>query len=125
MKLKEPVLTKRIPTWPWGNSSERAFVDIDAYKNSGGYQALQTALEMEPEKMFLGDEIVPWGKHNYKAGHHVLGLRERADVILLTTKFLVVLCFRKVWNLDLKHFWENERNLATQKNPKKQNIVFE
>ena len=48
MFLNEPVLTKRIPTWPWGNPAERTLVSGDQYAATGGYEALRQALTMDP-----------------------------------------------------------------------------
>lgn len=48
MTLEQPALTMRIPTWPWGDFKDRSYVDIDSYRASNGYEALSTALEMEP-----------------------------------------------------------------------------
>jgi len=49
MALDEPVLCKRIPTPPWGDWNDRHLVRYDEYVNTGGYQALDKALEMEPK----------------------------------------------------------------------------
>jgi len=49
MPVTEPVLTKRIPTWPWADPRERSVVTYDRYVETGGYQALEKALSMEPE----------------------------------------------------------------------------
>ena len=40
MPMTDPVLTRRIPTPPWGEASERKLVDYDAYVKSGGYTTL-------------------------------------------------------------------------------------
>ena len=48
MRLEKPVLTKRIPTWPWGDPKDRHIVGIDEYRTTGGYDALKKALAMEP-----------------------------------------------------------------------------
>ena len=48
MKLSEPVLTKRIPTAPFGDPKQRHTVGFDEYVKTGGYQALEKALSMEP-----------------------------------------------------------------------------
>lgn len=48
MFLNEPVLTKRIPTWPWANPAERALVSGEQYAATGGYEALRQALTMDP-----------------------------------------------------------------------------
>ncbi|MHC5003548.1 MAG: NADH-quinone oxidoreductase subunit NuoF [Planctomycetota bacterium] len=51
MPVTEPVLTKRIPTPPWGDPQDRRLVDYDGYVKTGGYQALEKALDMEPAKI--------------------------------------------------------------------------
>ena len=48
MFLTEPVLTKRIPTWPWGDPAERTLISVDQYRRTGGYEALRKAISMEP-----------------------------------------------------------------------------
>lgn len=49
MPLEEPVLTKRIPTPPWGDPKDRKVVSYKQYVKTGGYAALRKALEMRPE----------------------------------------------------------------------------
>ncbi len=49
--LETPVLCKRIPTWPWGDPADRAYVDYDAFVDTGGYVALKQALDMEPKQV--------------------------------------------------------------------------
>lgn len=48
MALKDPVLTKRIPTPPWGDPADRKLVTYDQYVKTGGYEALQKATQMQP-----------------------------------------------------------------------------
>jgi len=48
MAMNEPVLTKRIPTQPWGDPNDRHIVDYDEYVKTGGYKALEKALDMQP-----------------------------------------------------------------------------
>ncbi len=48
MPVTEPVLCKRIPTVPWGDPKDRSVVSYDQYVKTGGYQALEKALSMEP-----------------------------------------------------------------------------
>ena len=48
LMLEEPVLTKRIPTPPWGDPADRRTVWYDAYVDTGGYRGLEKALEMDP-----------------------------------------------------------------------------
>ena len=43
MTMSEPVLTKRIPTPPWGDFADRHLVTYDEYVKTGGYQALEQA----------------------------------------------------------------------------------
>ncbi len=49
MPLTEPVLTKRIPTPPWGEAADRHTVDCKEYTATGGYGTLAKALKMNPE----------------------------------------------------------------------------
>jgi len=49
MPVTEPVLTKRIPTRPWGDPSKRTLIRCDEYVRTGGYKALEMALDMKPE----------------------------------------------------------------------------
>lgn len=46
--MKEPILTQRIPTAPWGDPRERQLVSYDQYIKTGGYQALDQAITMDP-----------------------------------------------------------------------------
>ncbi|MDP6478963.1 MAG: NADH-quinone oxidoreductase subunit NuoF [Phycisphaerales bacterium] len=48
MFLTEPVLTKRIPTWPWGNPAERVRITGEQYIKTGGYEAWRQAISMDP-----------------------------------------------------------------------------
>ncbi|MBL1218497.1 MAG: NADH-quinone oxidoreductase subunit NuoF [Planctomycetes bacterium] len=48
MPMTEPVLTKRIPTYPYGDPKDRHAVWYDEYVKTGGYEALAAALEKEP-----------------------------------------------------------------------------
>jgi len=47
--MKGPVLTKRIPTPPWGDPKDRHIVGYDEYVKTGGYKALEKARGMKPE----------------------------------------------------------------------------
>jgi NADH-quinone oxidoreductase subunit F len=49
MPVTDPVLVKRIPTFPWGDPKDRHIVGYDEYVKTGGYQALRKALTMKPE----------------------------------------------------------------------------
>ncbi|MFO0874494.1 MAG: NADH-quinone oxidoreductase subunit NuoF [Phycisphaerales bacterium] len=55
MPVTQPVLTKRIPTFPWADPAKRRTIAFDEYVKTGGYQALAKALEMEPAKIV--DEV--------------------------------------------------------------------
>jgi NADH-quinone oxidoreductase subunit F len=46
--LNEPVLTKRIPTWPWADPAERTLISGTQFTATGGYEALRKALAMDP-----------------------------------------------------------------------------
>jgi NADH-quinone oxidoreductase subunit F len=48
MPVTEPVLLKRIPTPPWGDPADRKTVTYAQYKKTGGYKALEKALDMTP-----------------------------------------------------------------------------
>jgi NADH-quinone oxidoreductase subunit F len=51
MPMTEPVLTRRIPTPPYGDPKDRHLVSYDEYVQTGGYEALRKALETEPEQL--------------------------------------------------------------------------
>jgi len=40
MPMNEPVLTKRIPTFPWGDPKTRKTVGVDEFMATGGYKSL-------------------------------------------------------------------------------------
>jgi NADH:ubiquinone oxidoreductase subunit F (NADH-binding) len=48
-KTNFPVLTKRIPTFPWGDPKDRHIVSYEEYVNTGGYVGLRKALTMAPD----------------------------------------------------------------------------
>ncbi len=48
-KTNFPILTKRIPSFPFGKESDRHIVSYDEYVKTGGYSALKKALSMPPE----------------------------------------------------------------------------
>ncbi len=47
-KTNFPILTKRIPTRPWGDERQRHIVRYDEYVETGGYVGLRKALSMAP-----------------------------------------------------------------------------
>lgn len=51
MPLETPVLCKRIPTPPWGDIKDRKLVTYKDYVKTGGYQALEKAVAMEPKEV--------------------------------------------------------------------------
>ncbi|MSR19186.1 MAG: NADH-quinone oxidoreductase subunit NuoF [Phycisphaerales bacterium] len=51
MRLTEPILTKRIPSFPFGDASARRTVSFDEYVRTGGYKALERALDMQPAEV--------------------------------------------------------------------------
>ncbi len=51
MPVTDPVLCKRIPTHPWGDPKDRHIVGYDEYVKTGGYEALEKALGMEPARI--------------------------------------------------------------------------
>ncbi|MBA4028097.1 MAG: NADH-quinone oxidoreductase subunit NuoF [Planctomyces sp.] len=51
-KTTSPVLTQRIPCWPFGDPKDRRIISFDDYTRTGGYEALRKALEtMTPEQV--------------------------------------------------------------------------
>ena len=48
MSLKEPILTKRIPTAPWADPKTRSTISWEQSIATGGYKALEKALDMLP-----------------------------------------------------------------------------
>ncbi|MCC6906759.1 MAG: NADH-quinone oxidoreductase subunit NuoF [Phycisphaerales bacterium] len=48
MPMTGPVLTRRIPTFPYGNPQDRRTVWYEDYLKSGGYEALRQAIAQEP-----------------------------------------------------------------------------
>ena len=48
MALTEPILTKRIPCWPFADPAGRALVLYDRFVETGGYAALRKAIDMPP-----------------------------------------------------------------------------
>lgn len=51
MPLLEPVLTKRIPTMPWGDPKDRKYVPYDQFVATGGYAGLKKAMSMQPKEV--------------------------------------------------------------------------
>ena len=49
--MNEPVLTKRIPTHPWGDPKDRHTVGLDEFVRTGGYANLEKALDRKPEEI--------------------------------------------------------------------------
>jgi len=47
--MDAPLLTKRIPSWPFADPKDRHVVSYKEYVKTGGYQALEKALSMKPE----------------------------------------------------------------------------
>jgi len=48
MKLAEPILTKRIPSFPHGDPKDRHIVGYDEFVKTQGYEGLAKSLDMEP-----------------------------------------------------------------------------
>ncbi len=48
MPVSEPVLFRRIPTPPWGRTRDRRVITYDEYVKTGGYKALEKALDLTP-----------------------------------------------------------------------------
>ncbi len=53
--LSGPVLTKRIPCWPYADPKGRHVVGYDEYVRTGGYEGLRKALAMKPDA--VTDEV--------------------------------------------------------------------
>jgi NADH-quinone oxidoreductase subunit F len=51
MPVTEPVLTKRIPTAPWADPKQRRTVSYEDYVRTGGYKALEKALDLTPAQI--------------------------------------------------------------------------
>jgi len=51
MTIDAPSLVRRIPTPPWGDPKDRRTIDYDAYVATGGYAALEQALDRTPEEI--------------------------------------------------------------------------
>ncbi|MHC4993852.1 MAG: NADH-quinone oxidoreductase subunit NuoF [Planctomycetota bacterium] len=49
MQLEEPILTKNIPTEPWGDRDKRRYVGYKGYVTKGGYEALEQSMGMKPK----------------------------------------------------------------------------
>ena len=49
--MNDPILLKRIPTFPWGDPKDRHTVWIDEYVATGGYEALRASLAKSPEEI--------------------------------------------------------------------------
>jgi NADH-quinone oxidoreductase subunit F len=49
LKAGQPVLTKRIPCWPYADPKSRHIVSYDEYMQTGGYVGLRKAIEMKPD----------------------------------------------------------------------------
>jgi NADH-quinone oxidoreductase subunit F len=53
--LSGPILTQRIPCWPYADPKGRHIVKIDEYLKTGGYVGLRKALSMKPDA--VTDEV--------------------------------------------------------------------
>lgn len=49
------ILTKRIPTFPWGDPKDRHIVGYDEFVKTGGYEGLKKAVAMKPDE--VTDEV--------------------------------------------------------------------
>lgn len=71
MPLAEPILCKRIPTWPWGDLRDRKLVTLDRFLETGGYEALRHALTLESKaviELVKASEIRGRGGAGFPAG---------------------------------------------------------
>ncbi|MEM9083174.1 MAG: NADH-quinone oxidoreductase subunit NuoF [Planctomycetota bacterium] len=48
---EEAVLTKRIPSRPFGQDANRRVISIDEYLQTGGYESLKSAIQMQPSEL--------------------------------------------------------------------------
>ncbi|MCK6477068.1 MAG: hypothetical protein L6Q35_09590, partial [Phycisphaerales bacterium] len=55
LKAGRPVLTQRIPCWPYADPKGRHTVSYDEYVKTGGYAGLRKALSMKPDA--VTDEV--------------------------------------------------------------------
>ncbi len=46
-----PILTQRIPCWPYADPKDRHIVSYDEYVKTGGYEGLRKALTMKPDEV--------------------------------------------------------------------------
>jgi NADH-quinone oxidoreductase subunit F len=53
--FEHPILTRRIPTFPWANPKDRHIVSYDEYVKTGGYEGLRAALARKPGEIV--DEV--------------------------------------------------------------------
>jgi NADH-quinone oxidoreductase subunit F len=51
MPLQQPILTRRIPTAPFGDPRDRRLVSYEQYVQTGGYKGLENALAMQPKQV--------------------------------------------------------------------------
>ena len=71
MPLAEPVLLKRIPTFPWGDPKDRKVVSYDQFVATGGYAGLKKALTMTSKdviEVVKASEIRGRGGAGFPAG---------------------------------------------------------
>jgi len=71
MPLNEPVLLKRIPTFPWGDPKDRKLVSYDQFVATGGYEGLRKALAMTPKdvlELIKSSELRGRGGAGFPAG---------------------------------------------------------
>jgi len=51
MPMTEPILTKNIPSVPYGDPKNRHTLSFDEYSKTGGYEALRKSLESQPAEV--------------------------------------------------------------------------
>jgi len=51
MAFNEPVLTRRIPTPPFGDPAERKYIPYAEYERTGGFAGLRKAVDMQPSEL--------------------------------------------------------------------------
>jgi NADH-quinone oxidoreductase subunit F len=71
MPLAEPVLTKRIPTFPFGDPRDRRLISYNEFVETGGYAGFHKALKMTPKEVIdivKASEIRGRGGAGFPAG---------------------------------------------------------
>jgi NADH-quinone oxidoreductase subunit F len=92
-KTAFPVLTKRIPTAPFGKESDRHIVSYDEYVRTGGYEGLRKALTLAPDavvSMVKDSQLRGRGGAGFPTGLKWTFLPKLADVNQPGVRYLAV-----------------------------------